>query len=448
VVEPSLAEVKTAIEASNRLFEEFKRTNDLRLKQLEERGVADPLLQAKLDKLNDAIDAQSKINEAFATLQAKFNRFSVGGGGDEKSREVVLAELKSFNISLRSLAATYGRPMPAELDADGYKAYKDAYDKYLRRGMNELTEVERRALSSGTDPQGGYLVTPDLSGKMVVRAFETSPMRQYASVQVISTDALEGMVDIDEATTGWVSELGSRTDSNTPNVPAPWRIPVHELYSQPKASQKLVEDANIDVAAWLAKKVGDKMGRTTNSALVVGSGTGKPRGFASYATAATADATRAWGTFEHVATGSNGSFGTDPNGVNKLLTLIHAMKDVHAAKGAFYMNRTTLGKVRQLTDASSAGKYVFIPSFSASLPDTLCGYPIRKLQDMADYTTTDALAIAFGDMEETYQIVDRLGISVLVDPFTSKPYIVYYTRARVGGDVLNFDAMKFLKFGS
>lgn len=446
VSEPTLLDVKKAIDESNRLFEEFKQTNNARIKAIEEGRAVDPLVTEKLDKLNKAIDDQSKLNEAFMALQAKFNRFAIAGGPADQVAERREKELKAFNLSLKALAVSNGRAVPADLDADGFKAYSDAYEKYLRRGDRELTDIERRALSVGTDPQGGYLVTPDLGGRMVERAFETSPMRQYASVQAISTDALEGTVDTDEATVGWVSELGTRTTSNTPLVPAPWRIPVHEIYSQPPASQKLLEDANIDVVAWLSKKVGDKIGRTSNTAFVTGSGTGKPRGFASYSTAATADASRAWGVFEHVGTGTNGSFGTDPNGVNKLISVVHTLKDVHAAKAAFYMNRTTLGAVRQLTDASSAGKYVFMPSFVAGQPDMLLGYPVRKLQDMADYTTTGALAIAFGDMQETYQIVDRLGITVLVDPYTNKPYVNFYTRARVGGDALNFDAMKFLKF--
>jgi HK97 family phage major capsid protein len=282
---------------------------------------------------------------------------------------------------------------------------------------------------------------------MVTRIYETSPMRQYAAAQTISTDQLEGTNDLDEATFGWVGETQARPETGTPQVPQPWKIPVHEAYASPKATQKLLEDANIDVQGWLARKLGDKFGRGFNAAFVTGNGVGKPRGFTTYPTAATADASRAWGTFEHVLSGTDSTFGTDPNGVNKLLDLIHAMKDVYATKGAFYMNRTTLGKVRQLTDASSAGKYVFIPSFQASMPDTLLGYPVRKLQDMATYSTADSLAIAFGDMEETYQIVDRLGMTTLVDPYTAKPYVIFYTRARVGGDVLNFESLKFLKFG-
>lgn len=438
-------EIKSAIDAGNRAFEEFKQTNDARLKQLEAKGVVDPLITEKLDKLNQAIDAQSAINEKAAETRRVVDRLAALGLDAQGQPEDRAKALKSHNLALRSNAVMIGRQVPNEQTADEMKAYGEAFETYIRRGDRALTEAERKALSVGVDPQGGYVVTADMSGRLVKKLFETSPIRQFASAQTITSDALEGAVDLEEASVGWVSELGTRSASSSPNVPVPWRIPVHEAYSMPKISQKNLEDAAIDIAGWHAEKTADKLARLFNAAFVTGTGVGKPRGFASYTTAATADTSRSWGVFEHVATGSNGSFGTDPNGVNKLIDLIHKMKDGHAANSAFFCNRTTLGKIRQLTDASSAGKYVFIPSFQAAMPDTLLGYPIYKLQDMADYTTTDALAVAFGDMREAYQIVDRLGVTVLVDPYTAKPYVQFYTRARVGGDALQFDAMKFLK---
>lgn len=450
MAEPTLQEVKQAIDESNRLFQnEFKEVN-AKIKALEAKGQAvDPLLTERMEKINKALDDFSAINEAFIAMQATVNRLEKAGVPvDSKAAEAQEKELKSFNASARTLAAINARQTPAEVSAEDYKAYKAAFDTYLRRGERTLTDMERRALSVGVDTEGGYLVTSDLSGRIVMRIYETSPMRQYASSQTIATDALEGAVDLDEATVGWVSETGTRSETNTPKVPQPWKIPVHEAYASPKATQKLLEDANIDVAAWLARKVGDKLGRTFNTAFVTGDGAGKPRGFASYTTAATADSSRSWGVFEHIASGSAGSFGTDPNGVQKLIDLIHSLKEVYLGNAAFYMNRTTLGKLRQLTDASSAGKFVFVPSFQAGVPDTVLGYPVRILQDMASYSTTNALAIAFGDMAETYLIVDRLGISTLVDPYTAKPYVVFYTRARVGGDVTNTESLKFLKFGT
>lgn len=445
--EPTLAEVKTAIENSNRLFEEFKRTNDERIKQLEEKGSVDPLVTQKLEKLNKAIDEQSAVNEQFMQVRAVVDRLAAAGIQTSEAKAVEEKTLAKFNGELKATAMAAGRAF-VPVDAAGLKAYNEAFDTFARRGANALTEAEKKALSVGSDVNGGNLVSPDTTGKAVQRIYETSPIRQYAATQIISTDALEGTVDLEEAAFGWVSELGSRSESTTPAVPKPWRIPVHEAYSEPRISQKLAEDANIDIAAWLARKVGDKFGRGYNNAFVVGNGVGKPRGFASYSTAATADGSRDWGTFEHVASGGAGAWGADPAAVEKLIDIIHALKDHFHAGAAFYMNRLTLGGLRKTTDASSAGKYVFVPSMQAGMPDMIMGYPARKLQDMASYTTADALAIAFGNMEETYQIVDRLGLTTLVDPYTAKPWIKYYTRGRVGGDVINFEALKFVKFAA
>lgn len=445
--EPTLHEVRTAIEEGNRLFGEFKATVQTQIDELKTKGVADPLLQGKIDKLNAAMDAQSAVNEKFIETRTVVDRLAAAGLQASGVGANEAKALARFNGELKAMAVAAGRAFVAA-DVAGLKSYNEAFDKLLRKGEKSLGDVELKALSVGTDGSGGYLVSPDTTGKVVERIYETSPIRLFASQQNISSDALEGAVDLDEASVGWVSELGSRSESNTPAVPKPWRIPVHEAYSEPRISQKLVEDAAVDVAGWLAKKVADKFTRLFNAAFVTGDGVGKPRGFGSYTSAATADTSRAWGVFEHIATGANGAFAADPAVVTALMNTVHAAKDHFAAKGAWYMNRTTLGYLRTKTDASSAGKFIFIPSFQAGLPDQLVGYPVRRLQDMATYSTTDALAIAFGDMEECYQIVDRLGLTTLVDPYTAKPYVKYYTRGRVGGDVLNFEALKFIKFGS
>jgi HK97 family phage major capsid protein len=443
---PDFTEVKKAVDEGNRLFEEFKKTNDERLKQLEARGVVDPLLTEKIEKLNAAIEKQSAINEQFIEARTVLNRLEKGGVPSGDATEKRAAAIRDFNRSLKSVASMHSKAAPADLSEAEYDGYRAAFDRYLRSGDRNLFEAERKALSVGADPNGGWVVTPDLSGKVVQRIFETSPMRQYAASQAISTDALGGAADLDEASFGWVGETGSRSETDTPDVPAPWKIPVHEAYAEPKVTQKMVEDANINIVDWLGRKVGDKIGRGFNAAFVTGDGVSKPRGFATYTTAATADGSRAWGQFEHVLTGTNGGFGANTNGVDKLLDVIHAIKDVYAVRAGFYMNRTTLGVLRQIKDANN--QYVFVPSLIAGQADQILGYPVRKIQDMATYSTTGALAIAFGDMEETYLIVDRLGMTTLVDPYTLKGWIKYYTRARVGGDVINFESLKFLKFAA
>lgn len=439
------AEVKDAIEKSNRAFEEYKRTNDERLKQIAEKGVADPLLNEKMDKLEADIAKHSAIADSFARLEARVNRLQLGGGESDEAKSAD-RQVKQFNGMLRAIAGKTGRAV-VEVTVDQFKAYKAAFNSYLRRGEQQMLADEQRAMSVGSDPDGGYVVHPDMNGQVVKKAFETSPVRQICAQQTISTDALEGLIDKDEASFGWVSESGTRSTSGTPTL-GKWRIPVHEAYSNPGATQSLLDDANIDVEAWLSGKVGDKIGRGFNTSFVVGTGVGQPRGFASYTTAATADASRAWGTLEHVATGTSGGFGTDPNGSDKLIDLVHKLNSNYRSGAYWVMNRRTLGSARKLKDSSGGagqGSYIWLPSLAAGQLSTLLGYPVLEADDMTDLGA-NSLSIAFGNFLLGYQIVDRIGIRVLRDPYTNKPFVQFYTTARVGGDVINFDAIKFIKF--
>lgn len=412
-------DLKGLIDQLGRDYHELKQTVAVKAEEAA-KGAVDPLIVAKLKTLNDAIDAK------------------------EVARDKVIADLKS-RIDVMAFAPSTGKGDDVSPDM---REYRKALGAYLRKGTDQgLAALEAKAMSVGSDPDGGYTVEADRSGRIISRIYETSPMRQHATVMAISTDRLEGLKDTDEATAAWVSETGTRSETNTPQL-GTWAINVHEIYAKPKVTQKLLDDSAIDIDAWLGNKVADQFARTQNTAFVTGAGTGKPRGFASYTTAATADASRTWGVFEHVATGTNGSFGTDPNGLQKLISVVHKLNPAYLPGAKWFMNRSAIAQLRTLTDATTSGRFVFVPDFSGQTAGSVLGYPTALLEDMAAYTVTDALAVAFGDMRETYTIVDRLGIRVLRDPYSSKPYVEFYTTARVGGDALNFNALKFLKFGT
>lgn len=412
------AQIKELLDGLRSDWNEFQRTNGERIKQ-EAKGVVDPLIREQLDKINEALDKkQEAVNAILTSMQSEVKRLSLSGGGaaDGLSQEV--------------------------------REYRAAFHNYLRRGRDEgLADLQTRAMSVGSDPDGGYLVTPDTSGRIINTLAQLTPIRQFCSQQTIASDSLEGRRDMEESSLTWVAETGTRSTSSTPQL-GKWEIRLHEGYVQPSATQKLLDLASFDPEAWLAGKVARAAAKGSGSAFTTGDGVGKPRGFASYTTAATADSSRSWGVFEHTATGSSGAFGTDPNALQKLLTLMGSLDESYVPNAAFYMNRTTKWAARQLTDASSAGKFVFIPSFVAGVPDTLLGAPVRVIPDMATYSTANALAIAYGDMAEAYQIVDGPGPRVLRDPFSSKPFVLFYTTFYFGGDVVNFNALKFLKFGS
>jgi HK97 family phage major capsid protein len=428
-------DIKQAVEAVklvNSSFEEFKRVNDQRIAEIEKKGAADPLLEEKIARIEaDLTKAQAIADEA-ALASKRQSRVVTDEKGDRVDLDAKASDWAGM------LARRRGEAVPS-FNAAGMDAYKSAFDKFVRKGEEIMSVDERKALSVGTDPDGGYVVNPDLSGRIVMRVFETSPMRAYASIQVISSDALEGLFDLNQASSGWVGEEDSRPETNTPAL-GKWRIPVHELYAKPKATQKLLDDASINMEAWLASKVAEKFARDEANAFVVGDGSNKPRGFLTYSTGTTLP-----GTIEQFPTGVSGAYAAAPNGGDVLINALYGLKAQYRANATWFMNRATLTATRKVKD--SDGAYLWSPGIAAGQPATLLGYPVASFEDMPD-PAASSLSVAVGDMREAYQIVDRLGIRTLRDPYSAKPYVEFYTTKRVGGDVVNFEAIKLVRFNT
>lgn len=412
-----------AVEKLNKAFEEFKSTNDANLEK------RDVVLEAKLAKIEADMDAAQKIADEAALAAKRAQRVAA-----EDSNGVDL-DAKALHWA-RGIAKSRGTDV-GQFGREQMNAYKSAFNTYMRKGDQLLGAEELKALSVGSDPDGGYVVNPDLSGRIVAKVFETSPLRAYASVQVISTDALEGLFDLNEAASGWVGETEARAETGTPAL-GKWRIPTHELYAKPTATQKLLDDGEIDMEAWLATKVAEKFARDEATAFVSGNGVGKPRGFLDYASGTTLP-----GTIERVKSGVNGGFATDGTGSDCLISALYGLKAPYRANAVWAMNRSTTAAVRKIKD--SDGAYIWQAGLAAGQPATLLGYPVASFEDMPALAT-GSLSIAVADWRETYQIVDRIGIRTLRDPFSAKPYVEFYTTKRVGGDVVNFEAIKLVVF--
>jgi HK97 family phage major capsid protein len=434
-----LKDIAQTLEDQGRAFEQFKKANDELIKaKAEGKAVAD--LEAKVATLSAALDNLSDAKAAIEELQKKANR---PDHGTDSSAKALADEVKAFNVSIRSEMASKGRA-PVEFDAKTYGEYKSGFFKLMAGAtMDSLSTDERKAMQAGSDPDGGYFLPHSTTGRMVTILQEQSIMRQIASVQTISTDKIEGLVDNDEADAGWVAELGTRSDSETPQV-GKWEIQAHEMYAMPKISQKLIDDGANDVEGWLAGKVADKFGRVEGTAFWQGTGVGQPRGLAAYTTAATADGSRAWGQFEHVVTGANGDFHTTQ--FDPVHTMMGAFKDHYLNNAQFVMRRAVRTKARLLKE-STTNRYLWEPGMQAGAPEKLMGYPVR-VDEYMPTLATGSLSMAFGDFKQAYQIVDRIGVRTLRDPYTAKPYVVFYTTKRTGGGAVDFEAVKFIKFST
>ena len=404
---------------------EFKSSNDERLKAIENKK-PDPLLEEKVNKVSAEID---RLQDQLRATNENVAAIGLSGGANGADAE-----------SLRAFAQIAGDDATPE----NYRNYVSGMNAYLRRGADKAGVQVMAAMQVGSDPNGGYTVTPDMSGRIVKKVYETSPMRQLASVITIGTDALEGFNDLDEASSGWVGETQERPETGTPEL-GKWTIPVHEIYAQPSATQKLLDDSMFNIEKWLSDKVSEKFTREENTGFVVGNGVLKPRGILAYPTAATADATRPWGTVEHVNTGASGAFASGVAAGDNLISLVFTLKSAYRQNANFLMARTTVAAVRKLKDGE--GRYLWQPNFEARQGGLLLGYPIVEAEDMPAMAS-NSLSIAFGDLREAYTIVDRTGIRVLRDPFTTKGRVKFYTTKRVGGGMVNFEALKLLRFGS
>lgn len=394
--EVKTAEVAQAYEALARTFEEFKSANEERLAGLESRA-ADVLSDEKLARIDSRLDE----------LMLKGRRPQLGG--QEKSD-----------------AAT--------------REHKSAFDSYVRSGEAEgLKRLEAKSLNVASGPDGGYLVPQNAEREILRRMAAISPIRALATVRQISTNSYRKAFSSVGPQVGWTGEAGPV--SGTQQMLSDLTFPTFELFAEPAATQTLLDDASIDIESWIADEVEVAFAEQEGAAFVNGDGVTRPRGFMT--APKVANANYAWGSLGTVATGASGDFAA-AGGSDALVDLVYALKSGYRQNGAFVMNRRTQSEIRKLKDAN--GSYLWQPPTTLGAPASLLNFPVHEAEEMPDIAA-DAHAVAFGDFRRGYLIVDRMGIRILRDPFSAKPYVQFYTTKRVGGGVQDFDAIKLLKFG-
>ncbi len=395
-------ENKALHEDIQRIYEEFKATNDAHLASLDRR--ADSLLEDKLARLD------AEMNKKLDQLQLK------------SARPALAPESKRTSFAQRE--------------------HKAAFDRYMRSGeASGLRELEVKALVVGSNPDGGYTVPEEIERQIGARLAAISPIRSIAGVRTISGNVYKKPFMISGPAVGWVGETDPRTETATPVLDS-LSFPAMELYAMPAATATLLEDSAVNIDEWLAREVEQGFAVQEGNAFVVGDGNNKPKGFLSYTTVAN-DAWE-WGKLGYIATGSAGAFpASDPSDV--LIDLIYALKAGYRQNAVFVMNRKTQSVVRKFKD--SGGSYLWQPPAAAGGRATLMTFPLIEAEDMPDIAA-NAYAVAFGDFSRGYLVVDRQGVTVLRDPYTAKPYVLFYTTKRVGGGVQDFDAIKLLKFAA
>lgn len=395
-------EILDLIEKGNSAFEEFKRVSEETNSK-----TAGEIKEAAERAFTAATDAQKSIE----ALEAKMNRQGLGGD----------------NVD------------PAQAD------HKQAFAGYMRKGAEFDHSIEAKALATGTNSgaDGGYAVPKVIDSMITEFLVNVSPMRQVASVVQVSTPDYHKIVNIRGTASGWVGETDTRTATNTPQIKDV--VPtMGDLYANPQATQRMLDDVFFNAEQWLAENLALEFARAEGAAFITGDGSNKPTGLLAGTINATDDATRAFGAIQYVPTGVAGDFAAS-NKADVLFSLVSKLKAGYRANASFMLPKSTLFEIAALKDSN--GRYLFDFSTVPGKPSQLLGYDIVEAEDMPA-KAANAYGIAFGDFKQAYLIVDRIGTRVVRDPFSNKPYVGFYTVKRVGGAVVNSEAVKVVKFAA
>ena len=396
------AEIKGLVEKINPTLVELRAEVD----EMKSNAPKDVITEEKHNRMADAITAQmSELQTKQAKLEAAMQRPSSEGKADDGEMEA------KHRDAFREYMA-YGT-LPA-----GFKAGSDG--------------VEVKAMSTDVNPDGGYLVRPELSDFIVSRIFETSPLRGVANIERTGSKSIDILIDDNEASARWSGEGASGGETNTPAL-GQKVIAAHKIEADPRMTTEMIEDSYLDIESWLSGKVADKFARTQNSAFVLGDGVNKPRGFLTYAAQATS------GTYERDAINQVAMGTADALNADGLISVQNSLKEAYQAGATWGMKRTTFGEALKLKGSDN---YFFSPLLLANGQASmqLLGKPVVFMDDMPA-VAAGALSVVYADFSQAYTILDRVGLQILRDPFTNKGFVTYYTTQRVGGDVTSFDAI-------
>jgi len=365
-------------------------------------------LTAKADK--EFLEQQAnQINETISELQAKV---------DAQANQLAAAQIGN-----------------SQEDAPADPEYTKAFTDFFARGI----ETPDANLREAVDSEGGYLAPIEWDRTIQDALVELSPLRQICDVMTTGGRGYKKLINKKGTDAGWVGEEDARPETNSSTLDV-LGIGYGELYAMPAATQRMLEDSEINAEQWLSDEVKEAFAQTENAAFVAGDGTNKPRGFLTYTAGGLNENQHPLGSVETLASGLADGITSEA-----LISLPYLIAQKYRQNSRFISNRMTLLEVRKLTDGQ--GNYLWQPTYAQGQPSTIGGYPVTEIEDMPD-VAAGSLPIAFGDFKAGYKIHDRTGTSVLRDPYTAKPYVLFYTRKRVGGAVMDPNAIKILKIAA
>lgn len=346
--------------------------------------------------------------------------------------------LLKFETRLKGLESAYKRPVSDRTSFESrvfqksIHSHNHAMENFIRSGE----EYGQKSLTTSDSRTSGILIPGPTQDFVKQTTGDYSPIRKIARITTVTTDSLELLLECGGSDVGWVSETSPREETKEPSL-TKVTIPTFEMYAKPRASQRVLDDLSINVEEWLVQKIAWQMGVKETEAFIHGDGKGRPRGFLSYEGVPLGHPT--WGKIECLKTDNEGGISES----DILLDVFYSLKPEYLDEACWIMSRATLALIRKLKDKD--GQYLWLPHSLKEGGSTLLGYPVIVCDTMP-MPEKGKSGIVFGNFKQAYQIVERQDMHVLRDPYSAKPYVEFYATKRVGGDVINFDALRLIQF--
>ena len=432
--EPTIASVAEAIDKIANAFEEYKRTNDERIEAVRKgAGTAD--FDAKLSRIEKEIAQLEEQRGRLEKLETKLSRPNAGGGERGESPEA-----EAYKSAFLAWVRNPGDPERRMALQQRAKELKRVEAKAF--GDDDGFETRASQTVTSTGSAGGFAL-PEVIERQILRlTLDISPIRQIATVRTVSSPDYKELVDLGGAGFEWVGETDARSQTNTPDL-AEVAPTFGTASAKPQASEEALDDLFFDVENWLISSAAEAIAQGEGAAFVSGDGTRKPTGFlAGPAPVGAADASRAFGTLQYVASGQAAAL---PTSADVFLDLVYSLRARYRANARWVTSKAVLAALRKYKD--SQGQYLWQPSMQAGQPATFLGYPITEAEDMPA-VAANAFPLAFGDFKEGYLICDRVGMRITRDEITTPGFVKFYVRKRVGGKLRNTQAIKLLKIAA
>lgn len=399
-------DIKTALDAQGRAFEEFKKTNDEKIAKMA-KGESVAELQVKLDKINEALAESAK---ELKDLTLKSNRSQVEAG-----KEVT--------------------PEQAE--------YKKAFSAYLRTGEGDgkaLREMGVKAMNSGSDPNGGYLVLPEMDMAIDRIVGTIGVMSRLADTITIGTQKWEKLVKTAGMAMRRVANGGTGGETTEPTW-AKVEIEVFPAEVEPWVFNETLDDARISLESDLAMEAAIGFAEGANSEFISGTGVGGARGILGYSNVV--NSSYAWGSVGYVRSGKSAAFmSVAPS--DRVISLQHALKAQYRPGAVWVTNDATLGVMRQMKDGSGS-YYLWQPDPAAAFGGRFLGSPV-EIDDNMPALGAGSYSLAYGNFKRAYKVVNRAGTSLIRDNVTLKGQTKFNFRRRFGGGIVNYEALKLMAF--